>query len=132
MRVAPKRCFKTTHTFVFQPIYGFLYSHRAYAHQNNQMPTTNLQFCLSPTLRPNRRHSIGIDKKFQSFSFFCCSLCTEKLGVFMQKKSVRLSSTIWVCKPRKWFKHFVRGTVETENSLNTHISRSSSESVSKT
>jgi hypothetical protein len=34
---------------------------------------------------------IGIDKKFQSFSFFCCSLCTEELGVFMQKKSVRLS-----------------------------------------
>jgi hypothetical protein len=22
---------------------------------------------------------IGIDKKFQSFSFFCCSLCTEEL-----------------------------------------------------
>ena len=34
---------------------------------------------------------IGIDKKFQSFSFFCCSLCTEEVGVFMQKKSVRLS-----------------------------------------
>ena len=50
-------------------------------------------------------------------------------GGFHAKKSlsvcpfVRLSSTIWVCKTRKWFKHFVRGTVETENSLNTHISR---------
>jgi hypothetical protein len=50
----------------------------------------------------------------------------EELGVFMKKKS-RLS----VCpvrtycgsvsKTRKWFKHFVRGTLETENSLNTHI-----------
>ena len=56
-------------------------------------------------------------------------------GGFHEKKvcpSVRLSSTIWVCKTRKWFEHFVRGTVETENSLNTHISRLCSESWAKT
>ena len=34
-----------------------------------------------------------------------------------------MSSTIFVCKTEKWIKTFVRGRVETENRLNTHISR---------
>ena len=33
--------------------------------------------------------SIGIDKKSKSISFFCCSLYTDELGVFMQKMFVR-------------------------------------------
>ena len=36
---------------------------------------------------------------------------------------VSLSSTIRVCRAKKWLDTFVRGTVVTENSLNTHISR---------
>ena len=53
-------------------------------------------------------------------------------GGFHAKKVcpyVRVSSTIWVCKTQKWFKYFVRGTVETENSLNTHISRLCTETI---
>ena len=33
-----------------------------------------------------RLRIIGIDKKSKSISFFCCSLYTDELGVFMQKK----------------------------------------------
>ena len=39
------------------------------------------------------------------------------------RKSVCVSSTIFVCETEKWIKTFVRGQVETENRLNTHISR---------
>ena len=84
-----------------------------------------------PTARL-RINIIGIDKKSKSISFFCCSLYTDELGVFMQKKYVCASSTICVCKPQKWYEHFVRGTIGTENSLNTHISRLCAEVVTNT
>ena len=47
-------------------------------------------------------------------------------------KNVCASSTICVCKPQKWYEHFVRGTIGTENSLNTHISRLCAEVVTNT
>ena len=40
-----------------QPFYAFKLKN-ACPRCTQSMPTTNLQFCLSPTLRPNRRHSI--------------------------------------------------------------------------
>ena len=49
-----------THLFFKTDSWFSVFPPRVCAHQNNQMPTTNLQFCLSPTLRPNRRHSIII------------------------------------------------------------------------
>jgi hypothetical protein len=86
---------------------------------------------------PQAEPLVGIDKESKSISFFCCSLYTDELGVFMQKKynvclSVCASSTICVCKPQKWYEHFVRGTIGTENSLNTHISRLCAEAVTNT
>ena len=80
--------------------------------------TNRFAVCLFP---PRGCASIGIDKKVKSISFFCCSLCTEKLGFFTQKTSVCLSvclsSTICVCRTKMWFDTFVRGTVITEKYL---------------
>ena len=47
----------------------------------------------------------------------------RKSGGFDEKMSECQSSTICVCETEKWIKTFVRGRVETENRLNTHISR---------
>ncbi len=74
--------------------------------------------CLFP---PRGCASIGIDKKSKSNSFFCFSLYTDKVGVFMKSLSVCLSvcvsSTIRICRTRMWLDTFVRGTVITEKHL---------------
>ena len=68
-------------------------------------------------------HGIGIDKKSKSNSFFCFSLYTDKVGVFMKSLSVCVcvcvcvSSTIRICRTRMWLDTFVRGTVITEKHL---------------
>jgi hypothetical protein len=46
---------------------------------------------------------IGIDKKFQSFSFFCCSLYIGDPGVFVKKVSVCVSAA---CRTEKWLETF--------------------------
>ena len=54
--------------------------------------------------------TIGIDKKFQSFSFFCCSLYIGDPGVFVKK--------VCVCprpaEPKSGWKLFL-GVDRTEN-----------------
>ena len=47
---------------------------------------------------------VGIDKKFQSFSFFCCSLYIGDPGVFVKKVSVCVSAA---CRTEKWLETFL-------------------------
>ena len=91
--------------------------------KRNHRPVRKALTFLPPAVMNRQfiRLSIGIDKKSKSNSFFCFSLYTDKVGVFMKSLSVCLcvcqSSTISVCRTKMWLDTFVRGTVITEKHL---------------
>ncbi len=136
----PQTAFKTGATNATH-LYGF------HGNQNTLMDlcAATAIFCQllqSPTAlkigATNVTHLFGIpdrQKSPKASAFFVVPFTLTNWGFSCKKNtttSVCPSSTICVCKHQKWYEHFVRGTIGTENSLNTHISRLGPEVVTNT